>query len=154
MLKIWKWNFLAVEVQKLQPKQMDIQTDIQTDPTEINTSPHTWMVKIFFWYTNGHSSCCSVKSLDSENNILIMWIHRTPMYTRESSRVIRMYEKSHKVRSECTVPKYRAAVDYTPSLRASRNLPRCMANSDTCEAVANNYPGSATANSYPGMMST
>ena len=32
----------------------------------------------------------------------------------------------------CTVPKYRAAVDYTPRLRASRNLPRCMANSDTC----------------------
>ena len=30
-----------------------------------------------------------------------------------------------------TVPKYRAAVDYTPRLRAPRNLPRCMANSDT-----------------------
>ena len=29
------------------------------------------------------------------------------------------------------VPKYRAAVDYTPRLRASRNLPRCMANSNT-----------------------
>ena len=54
----------------------------------------------------------------------------------------------------CTVPKYRAAVDYTPRLRASRNLPRCMANSDTCEAVANNYPGLATANSYPGTTST
>ena len=53
-----------------------------------------------------------------------------------------------------TVPKYRATVDYTPRLRASRNLPRYMANSGTCEAVANNYPGSATANSYPGMMST
>ena len=33
---------------------------------------------------------------------------------------------------DCTVPKYRAAVDYTPRLRASQNLPRCMANSDTC----------------------
>ena len=31
----------------------------------------------------------------------------------------------------CTVPKYHAAVDYTPRLRASRNLPRCTANSDT-----------------------
>ena len=31
----------------------------------------------------------------------------------------------------CTVPKYRAAVDYTPRLRASRNLPRCTANGDT-----------------------
>ena len=31
----------------------------------------------------------------------------------------------------CTVPKYRAAVDYTPRLRAPRNLPRCTANSDT-----------------------
>ena len=29
------------------------------------------------------------------------------------------------------VSKYRAAVDYTPRLRAPRNLPRCMANSDT-----------------------
>ena len=48
------------------------------------------------------------------------------------------------------VPKYCAAVDYTPRLRASRNLPRCMANSDTCEAVANNYPVLATANSYSG----
>ena len=55
---------------------------------------------------------------------------------------------------QCTVPKYRAAVDYTPRLRASRNLLRCMANSDTCEAVANNYPGTAIANSYPGMTST
>ena len=54
----------------------------------------------------------------------------------------------------CTVPKYRAAVDYTPRLRAPRNLPRCMANSDTCEAVANHSPGSATANSYLGMTST
>ena len=31
----------------------------------------------------------------------------------------------------CMVPKYRAAVDYTPRLRAPRNLPRCTANSDT-----------------------
>ena len=31
----------------------------------------------------------------------------------------------------CTVPKYRAAVDYTPRLRAPRNLPRCTANSNT-----------------------
>ena len=54
----------------------------------------------------------------------------------------------------CTVPKYRAAVDYTPRLRAPQNLPRCTANSDTCEAVANNYPGSATANSYLGTTST
>ena len=54
----------------------------------------------------------------------------------------------------CTVPKYRAAVDYTLRLRASWNLPRCMANSDTHEAVANHYPGSATANSYLGMTST
>ena len=54
----------------------------------------------------------------------------------------------------CTVPKYRAAVDYTPRLRASWNLPRYMANSGTCEAVANNYPGSATANGYPGTTST
>ena len=54
----------------------------------------------------------------------------------------------------CTVPKYRAAVNYTPRLRAPWNLPRCMAHSDTCEAVANNYPGSATANSYLGMTST
>ena len=54
----------------------------------------------------------------------------------------------------CTVPKYHAAVNYTPRLRASRNLPRCTANSDTCEAVANNYPGSATANSYLSTMST
>ena len=54
----------------------------------------------------------------------------------------------------CTVPKYRAAVDYTPRLRAPRNLPRCTANSDTYEAVANNYPGSATANSYLGTTST
>ena len=54
----------------------------------------------------------------------------------------------------CTVPKYRAAVDYTPRLRASRSLPRCTANSDTYEAVANNYPGSATANSYLGTTST
>ena len=38
--------------------------------------------------------------------------------------------------------------------RASRNLLRCMANSDTFEEVANNYPGSALANSYPGMTST
>ena len=52
------------------------------------------------------------------------------------------------------VPKYHAAVDYTPRLRVSRKLLRCTANSDTCEAVANNYPGSATANSYPGMTST
>ena len=52
------------------------------------------------------------------------------------------------------VPKYRAAVDYTPRLRTSRNLLRCMAKSDTCKPVANNYPGSATANSYPGMTST
>ena len=52
------------------------------------------------------------------------------------------------------VPKYHAAVDYTPRLRASRNLPRCMTDSDTCEAVANNYPGLATANSYPGTTST
>ena len=51
---------------------------------------------------------------------------------------------------DCRVPKYHAAVNYTPRLRAPRNLPRCMANSDTCEAVANNYPGSATANSYLG----
>ena len=56
--------------------------------------------------------------------------------------------------SNCMVPKYRATVDYTPRLRASRNLPRCMANSDTYEAVANNYPGLATANSYPGTTST
>ena len=56
--------------------------------------------------------------------------------------------------SACTVPKYRAAVDYTPRLRAPRNLLRCTANSDTCEAVANHYPGSATANSYLGMTST
>ena len=54
----------------------------------------------------------------------------------------------------CTVPKYRAAVDYTPRLRAPRNLPRCMANSDTCDTVANSYPGSATANSYLGTTST
>ena len=54
----------------------------------------------------------------------------------------------------CTVPKYRATVDYTPRVRASRSLLRCMANSDTYEAVANNYPGSATANSYLGMTST
>ena len=52
------------------------------------------------------------------------------------------------------VPKYRVAVDYTPRLRASQNLPRCMGNSDTCEAVAKHYPGSVVANSYPGMMST
>ena len=44
--------------------------------------------------------------------------------------------------------------DYTPRLRAPRNLPRCTANTDTCEAVANNYPGSATANSYLGTTST
>ena len=54
----------------------------------------------------------------------------------------------------CMVPKYSAAVDYTPRLRAPRNLPRCTANSDTSEAVANHYPGSATANSYLGTMST
>ena len=54
----------------------------------------------------------------------------------------------------CTVPKYRAAVDYTPRLRAPRNLPRCTANSDTRKAVANHYPGSATANSYLGTTST
>ena len=52
------------------------------------------------------------------------------------------------------VPKHHAAVDYTPRLRVPRNLPRCMANSDTCEAVANHYPGSATANSYLGITST
>ena len=34
-------------------------------------------------------------------------------------------------RGTCTVPKYRASVDYTPRLRAPRNLPRCTANSDT-----------------------
>ena len=56
--------------------------------------------------------------------------------------------------SLCTVPKYRAAVDYTPRLRAPRNLPRCTANSDTHEAVANHSPGSATANSYLGTTST
>ena len=33
--------------------------------------------------------------------------------------------------STCMVPKYRAAVDYTPRLRAPQNLPRCTANSDT-----------------------
>ena len=55
---------------------------------------------------------------------------------------------------QCMVPKYHAAVDYTPRLRAPRNLPRCMANSDTCKGVANNYPGSATANSYLGTTST
>ena len=33
--------------------------------------------------------------------------------------------------ADCTVPKYRAAVNYTPRLRAPQNLPRCMANSDT-----------------------
>ena len=54
----------------------------------------------------------------------------------------------------CTVPKYRATVDYTSRLRAPWNLPRCMANSDTREAVANHYPGLATANSYLGMTST
>ena len=54
----------------------------------------------------------------------------------------------------CTVPKYHAAVDYTPRLRAPRNLPRCTANSDTREAVANHSPGLATANSYLGMTST
>ena len=54
----------------------------------------------------------------------------------------------------CTVPKYRAAVDYTPRLRAPRNLPGCTANSNTFEAVANNYPGLATANSYLGTTST
>ena len=32
---------------------------------------------------------------------------------------------------DCTVPKYHATVDYTPRLRAPRNLPRCTANSDT-----------------------
>ena len=37
-----------------------------------------------------------------------------------------------KMKSEdCTVPKYHTAVDYTLRLRAPRNLPRCMANSDT-----------------------
>ena len=56
--------------------------------------------------------------------------------------------------SPCTVPKYRAAVDYTPRLRAPRNLPRCTANSDTREAVANHSLGSATANSYLGTTST
>ena len=56
--------------------------------------------------------------------------------------------------SACTVPKYHAAVDYTPRLRASWNLPRCMANSNASETVANNYPGSATANRYPGTAST
>ena len=55
---------------------------------------------------------------------------------------------------KCTVPKYRAAVNYTPRLRTPQNLPRCTANSDTCEAVANHYPGLATANSYLGMTST
>ena len=54
----------------------------------------------------------------------------------------------------CTVPKYRAAVDYTPRLRAPRNLARCTANSDTREAVANHSPGSATANSHLGTTST
>ena len=54
----------------------------------------------------------------------------------------------------CTVPKYRAAVDYTPRLRAPRNLPRCTANSDTRKAVANHSLGSATANSYLGTTST
>ena len=62
--------------------------------------------------------------------------------------------KSYFSATECTVPKYRAAVDYTPRLRASQNLLRYMANSGTCETVANNYPGSATANSYPGTTST
>ena len=56
--------------------------------------------------------------------------------------------------TSCTVPKYRAAVDYTPRSRAPRNLPRCTANSDTCEAVANSYPDSATANSYLATTST
>ena len=54
----------------------------------------------------------------------------------------------------CTVPKYRAAVDYTPRLRAPRNILRCTANSDTWEAVANHSLGSATANSYLGTTST
>ena len=54
----------------------------------------------------------------------------------------------------CTVPKYRATVNYTPRLRAPWNLPRCTANSDTCEAVANHSLGSATANSYLGTTST
>ena len=40
--------------------------------------------------------------------------------------------KHHAIKTcSCTVPKYRAAVDYTPRLRAPRNLPRCTANSDT-----------------------
>ena len=54
----------------------------------------------------------------------------------------------------CTVPKYHAAVDYTPRLRAPWNLPRCTANSDTCKAVANHSLGLTTANSYLGMTST
>ena len=35
------------------------------------------------------------------------------------------------IKYNCTVPKYRAAVDYTPRLRAPQNLPRCTASSDT-----------------------
>ena len=62
--------------------------------------------------------------------------------------------KVKRVWEDCTVPKYHAAVDYTPRLRAPRNLLRGTANSDTREAVANHSPGLATANSYLGMTST
>ena len=78
---------------------------------------------------------------DDDANLPVgLYVLRTPSCTMAAGR--------------CTVPKYRATVDYTLRLRASWNLPRCMANSNTCKAVANNYPGSATVNSYPGTMST
>ena len=49
----------------------------------------------------------------------------------ESKATVKAPKMKRKKRVDCTVPKYRAAVNYTPRLRAPRNLPRCKANSDT-----------------------
>ena len=80
---------------------------------------------------------------------------KIPLSTKNVDKVVKAACVLHNYLCEdCTVPKYCAAVDYTPRLRAPRNLLRCTANSDTREAVANHSPGSATANSYLGTTST
>ena len=55
----------------------------------------------------------------------------------------------------CTVPKYHATVNYTPRLRAPREVTEGVRPIATLAmAVANHSPGSATANSYLDTTST
>ena len=105
-------------------------------------------------YSSYMSSCYLLISMTFERFYSIIRPHKAASFnTMQKARII-IVCIFVLCFSYCTVPKYRAAVDYTPKLRAPRNLPRCTANSDTCKAVANNYPGSATANSYLGTTST